>query len=61
MEFTDVSLPMVSFRHSYRFDDGDVMTSDSTLRFRERAEIAAALAASGFHTQDVRGSGPNLK
>lgn len=54
VELADVSLPMVSFRQTYRFDNGEVMTSDSTLRFRERDEIEASLAANGFRTQDVR-------
>lgn len=54
VELTDVSLPMVSLRHTYRFDDGGVMTSDSTLRFRERDEIEASLTASGFSTREVR-------
>lgn len=54
-ELTDVSLPFVSFRHTYRFlTDGTVVTSDSTLRFRGRAEIEASLTASGYQVRDVR-------
>lgn len=56
VELTDVSLPMVSFRHTYRFDGGEVLTSDSTLRFRERDEIEASLTAGGFSTREVRGA-----
>lgn len=55
VESTDVSLPFVSFRWTYRFErDGAVLTSDSTLRFRSRDEIEASLSQSGFVTQDVR-------
>jgi SAM-dependent methyltransferase len=35
VELTDVTLPLVSFRHTFVFEsDGAVLTSDSTLRFR---------------------------
>ena len=54
-EVTDVSLPFVSFRWTYRFEaDGSTDYSDSTLRFRERAEVDAALAKSGFAVREVR-------
>ncbi|MGE0597883.1 MAG: class I SAM-dependent methyltransferase [Dehalococcoidia bacterium] len=54
-EVTEVALPLVSFRHTYRFEsDGATLTSDSTLRFRERDEIEADLAATGFAALDVR-------
>ncbi|CAB4603516.1 MAG: class I SAM-dependent methyltransferase [Actinomycetes bacterium] len=55
VELTDVSLPLVSFRHSFRFiDGGELLTSDSTLRFRERDELMAVLGAHGFEIEDVR-------
>ena len=55
LEVTEVNLPLVSFRFTYRFlADGEVVTSDSTLRFRERAEIEKTLAAHGFRVVDVR-------
>ena len=55
VELTNVELPLVSFRHNFRFlDGGDVVTSDSTLRFRDRDEIAGSLAAVGFAVDDVR-------
>ncbi len=55
VELTNVELPLVSFRHNFRFlDSGDIVSSDSTLRFRDRDEIAASLAASGFSVEDVR-------
>ena len=54
-EVTDVSLPYVSFRNSYLFlADGEVITSDSTLRFRDRAELEASLTAHGYRVLDVR-------
>jgi hypothetical protein len=55
VELTNVELPLVSFRHSFRFvDGGDIVTSDSTLRFRDREEITAVLAVNGFTVDDVR-------
>ena len=45
---------MVSFTQHYRFDDGSLLTSDSTLRFRERDEIVASLSATGFSVLEVR-------
>ena len=55
VELTKVELPLVSFRHNFRFlDGGDIVTSDSTLRFRDRDEIASSLAAAGFAVEDVR-------
>ena len=55
VQLTRVSLPLVSFRHSFRFlDSGDIVTSDSTLRFRNRHEITSALIANGFTIEDIR-------
>jgi hypothetical protein len=34
--------------------DGSVETSDSTLRFRSRPEIASSLREAGFAVEDVR-------
>ena len=54
-ELTGVDLPFVSFRWTFRFPaTGDVLTSDSTLRFRTEAEVAASLRAAGFDVIDVR-------
>jgi SAM-dependent methyltransferase len=54
-EVTDVSLPFVSFRYTYRFPaDGAVVTSESTLRFRSRDEVESSLAAQGYRVLDVR-------
>jgi hypothetical protein len=45
----------VSFRGTYVFaSDGAVMTSDSTLRFRERNELEESLVAAGFAVDEVR-------
>ena len=55
VELTDVSLPLVRFTGTYVFHrDGAVLTSDSTLRFRERHEVEADLAAAGFDLHDLR-------
>jgi len=55
LQVTDVSLPFVSFRHTYRFlADGAVVTSESTLRFRSRDEIESSLATNGYRVIDVR-------
>lgn len=54
-EVTAVRLPLVSFRCTYKFlADGAVLTSDSTLRFRSREEVASSLATNGYRVQDVR-------
>ncbi|WP_371783656.1 class I SAM-dependent methyltransferase [Streptosporangium subroseum] len=54
-EVTDVSLPFVSFRYTYRFlSDGTVVTSDSTLRFRGHDEVESSLVANGYRVLDVR-------
>jgi len=50
-----VALPYVSFRYTYTFaSDGLELRSDSTLRFRSRAEIEQTLATNGFVNIDVR-------
>lgn len=55
VDVTDVSGDLVSFRWTYVFaSDGGVLTSDSTLRFRSRSDIAESLAAAGFELDDVR-------
>lgn len=53
-EVLDVGLPLVTFRWSYRFADGEPLTSDSTIRFRTRDEVEASLAAAGFAETEVR-------
>jgi SAM-dependent methyltransferase len=55
VELTDVCLPLVSFRTTVVFDDdGSVLTSDSTLRFRERGDVEESLRQAGFEVTDVR-------
>jgi SAM-dependent methyltransferase len=51
---TQVNLPFVSFRYTYRFADDVIVTSDSTLRFRDRAEVETSLAACGYRVREVR-------
>jgi hypothetical protein len=53
----DVSGPLVTFRWTGTFAlDGQVLTSDSTLRFRERDEVEATLVANGYAVTEVRGA-----
>jgi SAM-dependent methyltransferase len=55
VELTDVNWPLVTFRWTYVFaSDGQVLTSDSTLRFREREEAERDLATHGFEVEEVR-------
>ncbi|MFJ3895664.1 class I SAM-dependent methyltransferase [Streptomyces sp. NPDC090083] len=55
VELIEVSPPLVTFRRTYVFAaDGQVLTSDSTLRFRERDEVEADLVVHGYVVQDVR-------
>jgi hypothetical protein len=54
---TKVNGSLVSFRSTTVFaSDGEVLTSDSTLRFREREEVQADLFAHGYVVDDVRGA-----
>lgn len=55
-DLIDVTLPLVTFRGTCVFPDGEVLTSDSTLRFRERDEVEAALLEHGYVVEDVRGA-----
>ncbi len=55
VEVTDVNLPLVTFRWTCVFHaDGATLTSDSTLRFRERDEVAESLIAQGFDVREIR-------
>ncbi len=54
-QLTAADPPIVSFRYTYTFlADAEVITSDSTLRFRGRGEVEASLAAQGYRVADVR-------
>jgi len=55
-ELIDVSLPLVSFRSTWVFPDGEVLISESTLRFREREEVEASLVGTGFVVDEMRGA-----
>jgi SAM-dependent methyltransferase len=54
VELLEVRGPLVSFRGTYVFPGGDVLTSDSTLRFREREEVEETLRAHGYVVDEVR-------
>ncbi len=57
VEVVDLDGPLVTFRGTWVFaSDGAVLTSESTLRFRERAEIEAALVSHGYVVDEVRGA-----
>ncbi len=57
VDVTDVSGPLVTFCSTVVFaSDGEVLTSDSTLRFREPAEIEAALIRHGYVVDEIRGA-----
>ena len=54
-EVTDVSKELVSFRWTYIFEsDGEVIKSDSTLRFRDRELIENSLKKAGYVIREVR-------
>ena len=55
VELTNVSLPLVSFKWTYHFkQDDEVLTSESTLRFREKKEIEESLIETGFRLTETR-------
>jgi ubiquinone/menaquinone biosynthesis C-methylase UbiE len=55
VELINVQLPLVSFRYTFVFrKDGSMMTSESTLRFRSRPEIAEALSHAQLMLESVR-------
>ncbi len=54
-EVIDVTGPLVTFRGTYVFrSDGAILTSDSTLRFRESSDLHADLMAAGFTIEQIR-------
>lgn len=55
VDVVEVSGPLVRFRWTWVFaSDQEVLTSDSTLRFRARDEVESALVANGFAVDEVR-------
>jgi SAM-dependent methyltransferase len=54
-QVTDIRGDLVSFRSMFVFEaDGATLTSESTLRFRPRDEVADSLMAAGFVVDDLR-------
>lgn len=54
-EVTAVNDQLVTFRWTFHFErSGEIITSDSTLRFREREEIELSLRTAGLGLLDVR-------
>jgi SAM-dependent methyltransferase len=54
-EVTDQSGDIVSFSHHYRFADGAVLRSDSSLRFWSDSRIRSSVIAAGFEIERVDG------
>jgi SAM-dependent methyltransferase len=55
VDVLDVSEGLVTFRSTYVFDsDGAVLTSESTLRFRTRTELADSLVDADLVVREVR-------
>ncbi len=54
IDSTAIEGPLVSFRSNWVFPGGDLLTSASTLRFRERDEVQSQLIARGYLVEDVR-------
>jgi SAM-dependent methyltransferase len=53
-DLTEVALPFVTFENILILPDGEWLRSMSTLRFRERDEVARSLTSAGFLVEDVR-------
>ena len=54
-EVTDTRADLVSFQSIFVFEaDGTALTSETTLRFRRRDEVADSLMAAGFIVDDLR-------
>ncbi len=51
---TRVDGRLVTFAGAVTFPDGTVVPTSSTLRFRERVELEASLAATGFRVDEIR-------
>lgn len=52
--FVEVALPLVTFSDDFTFADGTTLTSTSTLRWRDEAELRTTLSAAGFAVQEIR-------
>jgi SAM-dependent methyltransferase len=53
-DLLEVDGPLVSFRSTFALPDGECLTSESTLRFRGRDEVAEDLRHNGFIVDEVR-------
>jgi len=54
-EVTAMTGQLVTFKWTFHFErSGEVITSDSTLRFRERDEVESSLGTAGLELLDVR-------
>lgn len=49
-----VALPLVTFSDEFTFEDGTVLTSTSTLRWRDEEELRASLDTTGFDVEEIR-------
>lgn len=56
VELVAIQGPLVSFQSNWIFPNGDLLTSDSTLRFRERDEVRSRLVAHGYRLEEIRGA-----
>jgi SAM-dependent methyltransferase len=56
IEVTAVRGDLVTFRATFAFADGQLLVSDSTLRFRQRGQVEADLTACGYDLAEVRGA-----
>jgi SAM-dependent methyltransferase len=55
VDLIDVVGPLVTFRTTFVFaEDGQILTSESTLRFRSRPEVELDLSEAGFIVEEVR-------
>jgi SAM-dependent methyltransferase len=50
----EVALPLVTFSDEFRFEDGTVLTSTSTLRWRTEEEQRTSLEAAGLAVEEIR-------
>ncbi len=54
VEVSGISWPRLDITNNFAFADGTQLTSDSTLRFRERDEVGADLDQAQLDLLDVR-------
>ncbi|MGP9538376.1 class I SAM-dependent methyltransferase [Brachybacterium sp. AOP43-C2-M15] len=50
----EVALPLVTFSDEFRLEDGTTLTSTSTLRWRDEAELRSTLHSAGFEVEEIR-------